>query len=339
MCQPPVISVVMTAYNAEKYIAESIKSILNQTFTDFEFLIYNDGSTDQTQAVIEGFKDPRIKTTNLSKNKGVVYCANLGMKEAIGKYIVRFDADDISPLNRFQLHVDYMEANPSISLSSGYLRILGTSEIVKKPLSDNEIRWWLFKGCPIIQGACVIRREVLTMNNLSYDPDFKSAEDLELWFQIAKHTKMGNIPEILLEYRVHAEQESTANIERQNEYRQKSLVSFFSYLGINHSYDNIYFAESLFSDILSYTSENLVKVIHFFKSLDTPKAITFFGVKEISDKESLILKRFVNNLVDFSPSLLFRIAPRLLWKLNDRSLKRFLIFIFKCSIGWKTRLK
>lgn len=334
-----LISVVMTAYNAEKYIKSTIESVLNQTFVDFEFLIYNDGSTDNTKSTIDSYKDSRIKATHLPVNMGVVYCANKGLREAQGKYIARMDADDICILERFQKQFNFLEKNPDVGLLGGYLQILGTDKIEKKPLHDNQIRWWFFKGCPIPQPAAMIRSSIIKKNKVYYDSKFKSAEDIEYWIQLAKHTKMANLPEVLVEYRVHPNQESTANIERQNHYRDMSSKSFFAWLGISNSKDDLEFARNLFSDLLSYDVSNTLKTDTFFKKLIHSKSAKSFWHPEaillMRDKK---MKKSISNLTSFHPNL-FIVHPLLVYNSLGNSMKRYLVFVLKSLICWKTRVK
>ena len=112
----PKISVVMPAYNAEKYIGEAIESILNQTFKDFEFIIINDGSVDHTKEIIREYNDPRIVLLENDKNRGIVLSLNKGLDAATGKYIARMDADDIALKNRFERQVEYLDEHKDIGV-------------------------------------------------------------------------------------------------------------------------------------------------------------------------------------------------------------------------------
>ena len=131
----PQISVVMPAYNAEKYITEAIDSILFQTFKDFEFIIINDASTDSTKDIIESYKDPRIKLVNNEQNKGVAKSLNIGISVACGKYIARMDADDIALPERFQKQFDFMEQHPNIDVCGSWAKKTGNeNEIINNPV-------------------------------------------------------------------------------------------------------------------------------------------------------------------------------------------------------------
>lgn len=118
-------SVIMAAYNAQEYIAEAIESILKQTFTDFEFIIIDDASTDNTSAIIHSYDDGRIKLIKNTVNLGLTKSLNIGLKHANGKYIIRTDADDVNLIDRFEKQIKYMESNPHIMLSSCSMIIFG----------------------------------------------------------------------------------------------------------------------------------------------------------------------------------------------------------------------
>ena len=192
----PKISVVMPAYNAEKYIGEAIESILNQTFKDFEFIIINDGSVDHTKEIIREYNDPRIVLLENDKNRGIVLSLNKGLDAATGKYIARMDADDIALKNRFERQVEYLDEHKDIG-------VLGTgifttnAEQLKAEL--------LFNSC-IAHPTVMIRKSVLQKYNLKYNTEFAGAEDYCLWWNIAKVSKIATLPDILLDYRIHESQ-------------------------------------------------------------------------------------------------------------------------------------
>lgn len=202
----PRISVLMPAYNAEKYIAESIESILNQTFPDFEFIIINDGSTDNTAKIIRQYarRDKRIKFIDNRKNQGLIAVLNQGLDLCSGEYIARMDSDDISLPTRFEKQVAYMDANSDVG-------ILGTSIMQftnngdenpsqkKSCVSYMDVAF----NCPVCHPSAMMRRAVLEKYGLRYRPEYLHAEDYDLWAQAVLVTKIHNLPDILLRYRWH----------------------------------------------------------------------------------------------------------------------------------------
>ena len=134
----PAVSVLMPVYNVEKYIGEAIESILNQTFNDFEFIIIDDASTDNTVSVIEKFSDNRIKLIRNETNIKLAASLNKGLRIAQGKYIARMDGDDISLPHRFQKLYEFLENNPSVDICGSAMRVFGNEETVWEYSSDDK---------------------------------------------------------------------------------------------------------------------------------------------------------------------------------------------------------
>lgn len=197
------ISVLMPVFNGEKYLAEAVDSILNQTFTDFEFIIVNDGSTDATAKILAGYGDERIRLVS-SEHKGLVYCLNKGLELSAGKYIARMDADDISIPQRLQIQYDFMESYPDIGICGGNYRVLGGKYVSKLPATDADIRATLFGQSAFCHPTVMLRKDVLDKSGLRYDKDFFRAEDYRLWIDLLDYTKGATIPKVLLHYRLHA---------------------------------------------------------------------------------------------------------------------------------------
>lgn len=211
----PLISVIMPVYNAEKYVGSAIESILKQTFTDFEFLIFNDGSTDNSKQVIERFKDPRIKLYDYTANYGYVSHLNRGIELATGKYIARMDADDISVPNRFQTQVSYLERHPHVGLCGAWILQFegadepGTRVLYKYPFDHDEICVKLLRHNSFAHPVVMMRRSVLMEHELRYEPGFMPSEDARLWSIMRRYTRLHNIQKVLLHYRKHNNQIST----------------------------------------------------------------------------------------------------------------------------------
>jgi glycosyltransferase involved in cell wall biosynthesis len=203
------ISVVLAVYNGEKYLKEAIDSILSQTFSNFEFIIINDGSTDSTPDIISSYGDSRVLCFNNAINKGLIYSLNKGLSESRGKYLARMDADDISLPQRLQLQYDYLEAHPDVGICGSnveaFFNTKQKSVIIRFPETDKLIRVFTFFQPPFSHPAVMMRREVLVKNNLSYTDKFLHSEDYALWVELLKYTKTYNIPSILLRYRIHEE--------------------------------------------------------------------------------------------------------------------------------------
>jgi glycosyltransferase involved in cell wall biosynthesis len=200
----PLISVVMSVYNSEKYLEEAIDSILTQTYENFEFIIINDGSKDNSLDIIQKYmkKDERIVLIS-QENKGLPCSLNEGIQKAKGKYIVRMDADDISFPNRLEEQIKFMENNPEIGVSGTYVEFFGngTNKIWKTPLGDEECKCTLLVGSCFAHPSVIIRKNLLLTSKSLYDLKMYTAQDYALWITLSSYTKFSNIDKVLLKYR------------------------------------------------------------------------------------------------------------------------------------------
>ncbi len=211
----PKVSICMPIYNASRFLRESIDSVLSQTFADFEFLIADDGSTDNSVEIVESYNDARIRL--IRRPHDYIATLNCLLDESRGRYIARMDADDIMLPSRLQLQVDYMDAHPDVDL-------LGTDVI---PFSDSQqghrthlpehiSMVEMVDSCCVAHPTVIIRRESLDSMNLRYSDDFAYAEDYELWIRLLKNGgQIRNLNEPLLKYRVSESQVSTVQSVRQ----------------------------------------------------------------------------------------------------------------------------
>jgi glycosyltransferase involved in cell wall biosynthesis len=207
MHNQPAITVLMPAYNAAKYIGEAIQSVLQQTFVDFELLILNDGSTDNTTSVINSFDDARIIVID-QQNKGVAEALNIGLKQARGTYIARFDADDVCYPERLQKQYDFLTGHPDhVLVGSNVDYILEDGDFLFHfkciAHTHSEVMDKLYFYCPFIHPAVMYRKDVIC-NAGGYSTDAHNFEDYLLWTSVSKFGKMGNLPEALIKYRLNS---------------------------------------------------------------------------------------------------------------------------------------
>ena len=232
----PLISVVIPAYNVEKYVAEAIESVIRQTFTNFEFIIIDDGSTDETASIIKTYTDSRIIFIRNEKNMGLIWSLNHAIELSNGKYIARMDADDISRPERFQKQYEFMEYHSDVSvLGTGFL-YMHTGVEYCQPSGNEQIRIKLMSKSSLAHPTVMIRKSDLDYYKLSYDVNYLYAEDYRLWVEFAlNNLKLANLPDILLEYRVHNTQISTEKAEEQSAMSTKIRKEY-----INTLYHNIF---------------------------------------------------------------------------------------------------
>ena len=268
---PPLISVVMAVYNSASYLEEAIESILNQDFTDFEFIIINDGSTDESEEILKQYAkyDNRIKLYS-QENQGLPASLNRGFQLSCGKYIARMDADDISLPERFRTQVAFMEEHPEVGICGTWVKTIGESRscINKYPVDDATIRCWLLFGIGLAHPSVVLRRELFKQKKLDYKPSYSYCQDYELWIRASNYCSFSNIPEVLLLYRLHPQQmgQSYSQEVRLSE-RKKALQSLFQTLGISPTSQELKIHEEIWQFKLEYTKEYIIKTERWFLKL------------------------------------------------------------------------
>lgn len=211
----PKITVLMPVYNCELYIKESIDSILNQTFSDFEFIIIDDASSDSTVSIIETYNDPRIKLIVKPINSGYTNSLNYGLSIAKGAYIARMDGDDISLPERFAKQVAFLDKNHETVLIGTCFKIINKDKIITVPEHHDAIKLAMLNDCCIAHPTVMIRKSCLDNFSLIYDTKKEPAEDYDLWTRLLTVGKLHNLQEVLLHYRVHDSQVSHKRNEQQ----------------------------------------------------------------------------------------------------------------------------
>ena len=214
----PKISVVMSVYNGEKHLRESIESILNQTFTDFEFIIVNDGSTDNSLEIIKSYDDERIKIINNEENIGLTKSLNKAIKQARGVYIARQDADDISLSNRLELQFKFLEKHPEVALLGTGIYVIDENgdEIEKRIMHPNPKRS-LLKGNRFIHGSVMFRKSVIDELG-AYNETLRYSQDYELWLRLSKEYDVRNLTVPLYKLRMHKSSILSRKVEEQQMY-------------------------------------------------------------------------------------------------------------------------
>ena len=200
----PKVSVLLPVYNSEKYIAETLWSLFDQTFSDFEVLVLNEyGSSKEGLEVVKMFEDDRIRIIQNKEKLGLADSLNLGMREAKGEYLARIDGDDLARNDRFALQVEFLDKNREYGLVGSLQHHFGvnTDYIHDVPKEHKDILAGLIYDCLVCHSTIMMRKKAFIDNDLFYDKT-KQAEDYELWTRACKIFKFYNIPEVLGEYRV-----------------------------------------------------------------------------------------------------------------------------------------
>ncbi len=224
----PFVSVIMPVYNAEKYLKEAIDSILQQTFTDFELLIFNDGSTDNSLKIINSYTDDRIILAYNGENKGYVAHLNEGIRIARGKYIARMDADDVSLPDRFEKQIEFLEKKTEYIMCGSRVLLTGKDNYeLDLPIEDDEIRLKMLYINPFAHSSVMIRANILKENFLYYQERYMPAEDYNLWIRLVDYGKLYNIKKTLLIYRVHGNNISFKKKNEQQKVNEKEMQLYY----------------------------------------------------------------------------------------------------------------
>lgn len=197
----PKVTVLMPVYNGARYLREAIDSILSQTFTDYEFLIIDDGSTDETDVIVRSYSDRRIRYLQNDRNRGIIFTLNRSLNESVGDYIARMDADDVSLPSRLENQMSVF-CDSQIGVCGAWIKTFGVDKrIIRYPSNHEDIKATMLFENPIAHPTVMIRKSCL---NTQYKIDDLHAEDYGLWSGLIDTTRFVNIPKVLLHYRVHA---------------------------------------------------------------------------------------------------------------------------------------
>jgi glycosyltransferase involved in cell wall biosynthesis len=229
----------MSVYNGEKYAPEAVESILAQTFRDFELIVIDDGSTDGTKALLEGFaqRDTRVRLIS-RPNKGLTKTLNEGLGVARGEFVARMDADDVSLPTRFEKQIEFLRANPDcVCVGARVLRV----DPYGSPLSESdhkltheEIDAQLIEqglGWAITHPVAMMRRDAVQQVG-GYRLQWQHSEDLDLFLRLAEIGQLHNLPEYLLRYRMHYESANHLRHEEQRTIKQKLMEEAYARRGM-----------------------------------------------------------------------------------------------------------
>ncbi len=204
----PKVTVLMSTFNRATYLPEAIESILNQTFKNFEFIIVNDGSTDNTDKILTAYakKDSRIKIINNNRNKGLIDSLNHGLDLSTGQYIARMDDDDLSLPYRLELQTKYLDAHPEITVLGGaYITREDNIRRMGGPATPEMAKIISYIRVPVMHPTTMIRRDFLKEHSIRYNAKYPSSEDNDFFHQIAiKGGKILNLKNPLLIYALHS---------------------------------------------------------------------------------------------------------------------------------------
>ena len=238
MASQPLVSVSMPAFNAAKYLASSIESVLAQTYQNFELIIYDDGSKDRTREIIQSFSDPRIKIILADQNQGLIVARNAIAQQAQGKYIALLDCDDIAEPTRLEEQVAYLESGQCDLCGTAYWTINEQTGIIKKSkqkYSNADLKALLTIGSPFCNPTVMGKAEIF--KGLPYLQQNKHAEDYGFFVEAAlKDWRFANLKNRLLTYRLHESQISIVQGGPAREVFKKMQLHYLEGINIGSDY-------------------------------------------------------------------------------------------------------
>jgi glycosyltransferase involved in cell wall biosynthesis len=242
MPDTPTISVLMSVYNGQQFLAEAIESILAQTLGDFEFLIIDDGSKDASAQMVRGYEQKDKRITFLSRpNKGLTKTLNEMLAMSRGEFIARMDCDDVAMPGRFEVQVRALRDDPGLACVGGNFQLIdGQGRLLttlRPPPDDAAIQKQALAGHgAICHPAAMIRRESLIRIN-GYDEEFKIAQDLDLWLRLGEVGKLANVPSTVLKFRLHEGSVSETKRVEQRKFAQMACERAWKRRGISGSFE------------------------------------------------------------------------------------------------------
>jgi len=331
--QNSLVSVIMPVYNGASYLSETIESILNQTYKNFELLILDDLSSDNSVEIIRSFKDKRIKLFTNKNNQGYIAGLNFLVQKSKGEFIARNDQDDISLPERLYKQLKFFEKNPNLSIVGGQINTIG--KYVRKvsyPINNGDCRSQLLFNTCLHHPTVIFKRKKIEkyISNL-YDESKSPSEDYDLWSKLSLSLMIENIPDIILKYRIHQNNYSTLQQEKQFENNLIIREEYFKhYLKMRiKKNENILMNKIIYNNKL--LKEDFLVLVNFFKNvlsfskkhndyLNIRQTISFYWLKSIMNSKTINIQliillvkniKLVSLTIFFNPFYIKKILHRI----------------------------
>jgi glycosyltransferase involved in cell wall biosynthesis len=213
----PLVSIIMNCYNGEKYLQEAILSVINQKYTNWEVVFWDNGSIDASEEIIKSFNDSRIKYCKAEKFTSLGEARNLAIKKACGLYIAFLDVDDVWLANKLEMQVEVFERDLSIGLvHCNYISFWEGGSFVANPKKEKgkESFGYLIKNYRVGMSAAIIRKSIIDKYKISFDSRYSLVEDYDFFLNVAYYSNVHYLPESLMRYRIHSESLTNKNLSK-----------------------------------------------------------------------------------------------------------------------------
>lgn len=332
------LAVLMPTYNYAKYLQESIDSILNQTYSNFDLYIYDDYSTDNSKEVIENYSDKRVFYRRNNQNLGISKTLNRGLEELLSNYefVARMDADDWAFPERFQQQIDFLEKNESVMLcgTQGFwLKNISENLLSgwEYPIRNNYLKLYLLFGASFGHSSIVLRSDFFISNNLKYDENIETCEDWDLWIRVSKKGKVYNLPCFLMKYRIVHTSNHRSEENKKIHLKERAVIisNYWKTFSMDLSPEQVFEYYYSSDENVKYDFENKLKII-----VDSFNNLFLNHTKDLKKEDKLkfqyLLTRKISdfwkrsNISRYSPVIWFILLNRIKFIGKARLIKSLL---------------
>jgi len=331
------VTVLLSVYNGAEFLAETINSVLTQTYTDFDFLIINDASTDNSEEIILSYKDSRIQYLINEQNLGSIGSPQKGMDLIQSDYIARIDQDDLWQPSKLEKQIDFLDSNPEIGLCGTSIELIGDRTGVRMfPISNEPLKVGFLFGCLMSHPSVIFRKSFLIESGLRYSPEYYLADDYKMWIDCLNHTQIYNIPEVLVSYRQHESQICSIHAPEQLIVKNRVRLEMLERIYPNTTEEEQKFHLETFVEQKIQSVNDYKKCIAWKKTLQWQNKLNGFYIQpHVLDKEldkyiQVGYKQYI--LIMYFKEFTFANALKYVCSLRWRylSLRRNLSLFYKC---------
>ncbi len=284
----PQVSIVLPVRNGEKYISESIQSLLSQTFSEFECIVIDDGSTDATLGILKKISDPRIRIFSNEKSEGIAAALNFGIKKSTTNIIVRMDADDWAYPQRLEIQFNFMKQHPEVAICGTFIEEYETGIVHTCPSDNASIRTALLFNSSFFHPTVVFRKNIILQKAGGYDVLRVPAEDYDLWVRLSAYDDVlfANIPQVLLRYRMHPDVPRDKYRQKQCSQANKIRCMMLDTLGLLSHQEECVSHNLLFSSGIGISMSQFLACAQWVRKIYHTRLPSFYSQQLVREKIS-----------------------------------------------------